>query len=116
MIRIGVIAGDGVGPEVMAESLSVLEVIGGLEGLDYELVSFDLGGEHYLRTGAVLPDDEITRLAGCDAILLGAVGHPAVAPGILEKGILLRLRFDFQQYVNLRPIKLYPGVRCPGPR
>jgi 3-isopropylmalate dehydrogenase len=113
LIRIGVIAGDGVGPEVMAQSLAILEVMRGLERIDYELVNFDLGGEFFLRTGAVLPDQEITRLAGCDAILLGAVGHPAVAPGILEKGILLRLRFDFQQYVNLRPIKLYPGILCP---
>ena len=113
MIRLGVVAGDGVGPEVMAESLEVLGIIGRLEGLDYELVTFDLGGERFLRTGEVLPEDEIARLARCDAILLGAVGHPGIAPGILEKGILLRLRFDFQQYVNLRPIQLYPGVECP---
>jgi 3-isopropylmalate dehydrogenase len=113
LIRLGVLAGDGVGPEVMAESLEVLGLIGRLEGLDYELVHFDLGGERFLRTGDVLPDDEVGLLAQCDAILLGAVGHPAVAPGILEKGILLRLRFDFQQYVNLRPIQLYPGVECP---
>jgi 3-isopropylmalate dehydrogenase len=113
LIRLGVISGDGIGPEVMAESLEVLGIIGRLEGLEYQPVAFDLGGERFLRTGTVLPDDEVDRLAGCDAILLGAVGHPDVAPGILEKGILLRLRFDFRQYVNLRPIKLYPGVLCP---
>jgi 3-isopropylmalate dehydrogenase len=113
LIRLGVIAGDGVGPEVMAESLEVLGLISRLERLEHELVPFDLGGERFLRTSDVLPDDEISRLARCDAILLGAVGHPGVAPGILEKGILLRLRFDFHQYVNLRPIQLFPGVDCP---
>ena len=77
------------------------------------LVPFDLGGERYLRTGEVLPDAELERLRGCDAILLGAVGHPEVAPGVLEKGILLRLRFDFHQYINLRPSSLYPGVEGP---
>ncbi len=77
------------------------------------LVRFDLGGERYLRTGEILPEDEIRRLLGCDAILLGAVGHPRVPPGILEKGILLRLRFDFEQYINLRPVQLYPGVEGP---
>jgi 3-isopropylmalate dehydrogenase len=97
----------------MAESLEVLGIISRLERFDFELVNFELGGERFLRTGAVLPEDEIGQLARCDAILLGAVGHPAVAPGILEKGILLRIRFDFHQYVNLRPIKLYPGIECP---
>ncbi len=113
MIQIGVLAGDGVGPEVMAEALEVLSKVGSLEGLLYGLVRFDLGGERFLRTGQVLPDDEIGRLARCDAILLGAVGDPRVPPGILEKGILLRLRFDFEQYINLRPIQLYPGVEGP---
>ena len=113
LIQLGVVAGDGVGPEVTAEALEVLVLVGRLEGLEYDLVRFDLGGERFLRTGEVLPDDEIGRLRGCDAILLGAVGHPEVPPGILEKGILLRLRFDFQQYINLRPIQLYPGVECP---
>jgi 3-isopropylmalate dehydrogenase len=112
-MQIGVLSGDGVGPEVMAEGLEVLALVGSLEGLEIDLVRFDLGGERYLRTGEILPDDEIGRLLGCDAILLGAVGHPGVPPGILEKGILLRLRFDFEQYINLRPIQLYPGVECP---
>ena len=113
MIELGVIAGDGVGPEVMAQSLEILSQVGRLEGLAYELVNFDLGGERFLRTGLILPAGEQDRLARCDAILLGAVGHPEVAPGILEKGILLKLRFDFQQYVNLRPIGLFAGVECP---
>jgi len=113
LIKLGVVAGDGVGPEVMAEGLEVLSVAARRDGFDYELVPFELGGERYLRTGEVLPDGEIERLRGCDAILLGAVGHPQVRPGILEKGILLRLRFDFHQYINLRPIRLYPGVEGP---
>jgi 3-isopropylmalate dehydrogenase len=113
LTAIGVLAGDGVGPEVMAEGLGVLSIAGRLEGLTYDLVQFDLGAERFLRTGEILPDEEIGRLARCDAILLGAVGHPGVPPGILEKGILLRLRFDFEQYINLRPIQLYPGVEGP---
>ena len=112
-MQIGVVAGDGVGPEVLAEGLEVLVLAGSLEGLEFDLVRFDLGGERYLRTGEILPDDEIGRLLGCDAILLGAVGHPRVPPGILEKGILLRLRFDFELYINLRPVQLYPGVEGP---
>ncbi len=113
MIKLGVVAGDGVGPEVMAEGLETLSLAAQLESLHYELVPFELGGERFLRTGEVLPAAEIERLRGCDAILLGAVGHPDVPPGILERGILLRLRFDFHQYVNLRPIHLYPGVEGP---
>jgi 3-isopropylmalate dehydrogenase len=113
LIKIGVLAGDGVGPEVMAESLQALTLVSRLDGWEYALVPVDLGGERFLRTGEVLPDAEIDRLRGCDAILLGAVGHPKVAPGILEKGILLRLRFDFHQYVNLRPVRLYEGVEGP---
>ncbi|HZW34566.1 MAG TPA: 3-isopropylmalate dehydrogenase [Isosphaeraceae bacterium] len=113
MIKLGVVAGDGVGPEVMAQSLAVLEVVARSEALAYELVPVDLGGERYLRTGEVLPDDALEELRHCDAILLGAVGHPNVPPGILEKGVLLRLRFDFHQYINLRPIQLFPGVEGP---
>lgn len=113
MIKLGVVAGDGVGPEVIAESLQVLAAVARLEGIAYELTHIDIGGEHFLRTGEVLPDDAIGQLRASDAILLGAVGHPKVAPGVLEKGILLRLRFDFHQYVNLRPIHLFPGVETP---
>jgi 3-isopropylmalate dehydrogenase len=113
LIKIGVIPGDGVGPEVIAQSLEALDDVSRLEGFRYELIYFDIGGERYLKTGEVLPDSAIERLRACDVLLLGAVGHPDVPPGILEKGILLRLRFDFHQYVNLRPIRLYPGVETP---
>jgi 3-isopropylmalate dehydrogenase len=110
---IGVIAGDGVGPEVVKEALAVLADAAPRDGFTYELVPFDLGGERYLKTGDVLPDATLEQLRKCDAILLGAVGHPGVAPGVLEKGVLLRLRFAFHQYVNLRPVRLYPGVETP---
>src|SRR5262245_48330817 len=113
LYQIGVIPGDGVGPEVVAEGLAVLGEVARLESFDSALDRLELGGERYLATGEVLPDEVVERLRTCDAILLGAVGHPAVAPGILEKGILLRLRFDFHQYVNLRPIRLYAGVETP---
>jgi 3-isopropylmalate dehydrogenase len=113
LIKIGVVAGDGVGPEVIAESLKVLARVAALEGLDYTLQPVDIGGERYLRTGEVLPDGAIRELSDVDAILLGAVGHPEVPPGVLEKGILLRLRFDFHQYINLRPVRLFPGVEGP---
>ena len=113
MTTIGVIAGDGVGPEVVREGLAILRDVAGLDGLRPELVEFDLGGERYLKTGEVLPDSALEDLRKCDAIYLGAVGHPGVAPGILEKGILLKLRFAFHQYVNLRPVKLFPGVETP---
>jgi 3-isopropylmalate dehydrogenase len=107
--RIGVIRGDGTGPEVVAEGLKVLEAVG--EGFDVELVEFDLGADRYLRTGEVLPDEELDGLEGCDAILLGAVGDPRVRPGILERDLLLRIRFELDQYVNLRPVIRYPGVQ-----
>ena len=113
MPTIGVIAGDGVGPEVVREALAVLEAVAGAEGFRYETVPFDLGGERYLKTGDVLPDDGLDELRRFDAILLGAVGHPDVPPGILEKGLLLRLRFGLDQYINLRPVKLFPGVETP---
>ncbi len=111
MANIGVIAGDGVGPEVIREALAVLEAVEG--GGRHQIISFDLGGERYLRTGEVLPDSELEALRRCDAILLGAVGDPRVPPGVLEKGLLLRLRFAFHQYINLRPVRLYPGVTTP---
>jgi 3-isopropylmalate dehydrogenase len=113
LAKIGVIAGDGVGPEVMCEALTLLGDVAHLDGLAFDLVRFDLGGERYLRTGEILPDSVRDELKACDAILLGAVGHPRVAPGVLEKGILLRLRFEFRQYVNLRPVTLLPGVETP---
>ena len=113
MAKIGVIAGDGVGPEVVRQGLPVLNDVAHLDDLRFELVEFDLGGERYLKSGEVLPDSVVEDLRKCDAIYLGAVGHPAVAPGILEKGILLRLRFDFHQFINLRPVRLFPGVETP---
>jgi 3-isopropylmalate dehydrogenase len=107
--RVGVIRGDGTGPEVVAEGLKVLEAV--RDGFDVELVDFDLGADRYLRTGDVLPDEELSRLAACDAILLGAVGDPRVKPGILERDLLLRIRFELDQWVNLRPVIRYPGVQ-----
>ena len=107
--RIGVIAGDGIGPEVVAEARKALSAA----GFAYEAVEFDLGGARYLRTGEVLPDSELAELAGLDAILLGAVGTPEVPPGVLERGLLLRLRFEFDLYVNLRPVRLLPGAPTP---
>ncbi len=109
--RVGVIRGDGTGPEVVAEALKVLEAVRSLEGFEVELVEFDLGAERYLRTGEVLPDDEVKGLRSMDAILLGAVGDPRVRPGVLERDLLLRIRFELDQYVNLRPVIRFPGVR-----
>ena len=107
--RIGVIRGDGTGPEVVAEALRVLEAV--REGFDVDQVEFDLGADRYLRTGEALPDEELEGLSGCDAILLGAVGDPRVRPGILERDLLLRVRFELDQYVNVRPVIRYPGVQ-----
>jgi 3-isopropylmalate dehydrogenase len=111
--RIAVIGGDGIGPEVVGEALKVLDAVERLEGFSTERTDFDLGGRRYLTTGEVLSDATIEELRGFDAILLGAVGTPDVPPGVLERGLLLRLRFAFDQYVNLRPVKLYPGVTSP---
>ena len=113
MATIGVIAGDGVGPEVVREGLAILGDVAALDDLRFDLVEFDLGGERYLKSGDVLPDDDFQALRRCDAIYLGAVGDPRVPPGILEKGILLQLRFAFHQYINLRPVRLFPGVETP---
>jgi 3-isopropylmalate dehydrogenase len=109
--RIGVLPGDGTGPEVVREGLKVLEAVRETEGFAVELEAFDLGGERYLRTGDVLPDEDLERLRGMDAIFLGAVGDPRIKPGILERELLLRLRFELDQYVNLRPVIRYPGVK-----
>jgi 3-isopropylmalate dehydrogenase len=106
--RIAVIRGDGTGPEVVAEGLKVLEAV--RDGFDVELTDFDLGADRYLRTGDVLPDEDLEALEDRDAILLGAVGDPRVKPGILERDLLLRIRFELDQYVNLRPVIRYPGV------
>ncbi len=113
MYKIAVIPGDGTGPEVVREGLRVLEAVSQKMNFKYEAIEYDLGGERYLKTGEVLPDSAVQEFRQCDSIYLGAIGHPDVKPGILEKGLLLKLRFDFQQYINLRPVKLYPGVDCP---
>lgn len=105
--------GDGTGSEVVREALKVLESVSEVENFKYELTHYDFGGDRYIATGEVLPDSAIDEFRLQDAILLGAIGHPDVKPGILEKGILLRTRFELDQYINLRPVKLYPGVYTP---
>jgi len=111
--NIAVIPGDGTGPEVVREARKVLSAAASKHGFKISYEEFDFGGDRYLRTGEVLPDTAVEDLKKFDSILLGAIGHPDVKPGILEKGILLRLRFELDQYINLRPVKLYPGVATP---
>ncbi len=111
--NIAVIGGDGTGPEVTVEAVKVLDAAASKFGFKLNYTDFDFGGDRYLRTGEALPDSAAEELKKFDAILLGAIGHPDVKPGILEKGILLRLRFELDQYINLRPVKLYPGVETP---
>ena len=113
MYKIAVIGGDGTGPEVVREAMKVLQAATKKHRVKCEYTHYDLGGERYLRTGETLPDSVIAELRTFNAILLGAVGHPDVKPGILEKGLLLRMRFEMDQYINLRPVSLYPGVDCP---
>jgi|SRR5580658_1579566 3-isopropylmalate dehydrogenase len=110
-IRIAVIGGDGIGPEVIAEAVKVLRAT--VDDVSIETTSYDLGAACYLRTGEILPDSVLAEIAQHDAILLGAVGDPSVPSGVLERGLVLRLRFEFDQYVNLRPVRLYPGVESP---
>ena len=110
---IAVIPGDGTGPEVVQEAVKALNALTHKEDFELRLVYFDLGGERFLRTGEVLPSGVIEELKTYDAILLGAIGHPNVKPGVLEKGLLLELRFQLDQYINLRPVILYPGVETP---
>lgn len=107
------IPGDGTGPEVTAEALKVLGAVAKLDGFTFDTTTFDWGGERYLKTGETLPEGGADELRKFQAVFLGAVGHPQVAPGILEKGLLLQLRFTLDQYINLRPVKLYPGVETP---
>ncbi len=113
MYKIAVMPGDGTGPEVTAEAVKVLKAAAAKFGFKVELTEFDFGGERYKRTGETLPDSAIDELRKFNAILLGAIGHPDVPPGILEKGILLKARFALDQYINLRPVKLFPGVETP---
>ena len=110
---IAVIPGDGTGPEVVAEGLKVLDAASAQYGFTLNYHHYDLGGERYMRTGEILPDTVIEELSKTDGIFLGAIGHPEVKPGILEKGLLLKLRFSLDQYINLRPVKLYEGVYTP---
>jgi len=110
-MRIAVIGGDGIGPEVIAEAIKVLKVT--VADTAIETTSYDLGAQRWARTGEILPDSVLGELAAHDAILLGAVGDPSVPSGIAERGLVLRLRFEFDQYVNLRPVRLFPGVDSP---
>jgi 3-isopropylmalate dehydrogenase len=111
--KIAVIGGDGTGPEVTAEAVKVMDVAAAKFGFKVEKTNYDFGGERYKRTGEVLPDGAIAEMKKHNAILLGAIGHPDVKPGILEKGLLLGMRFALDQYINLRPVRLFPGVECP---
>jgi 3-isopropylmalate dehydrogenase len=113
MYRIAVIPGDGIGPEVTREAMKVFDAVSKIEGFKYETVEFDWGGDRYNRTGETLPPGALDELRKFDTIYLGAIGHPEVKTGVLEKGILLAIRFGLDQYINLRPIKLYPGVWTP---
>ena len=112
-MKIAVIAGDGIGPEVVGVGLDVLDAAARLENLDYTTDDLPYGGEHYLKTGEVIREEQVDELRGYDAIFLGAVGTPKVKPGILERGLLLKLRFALDLYVNLRPVRLFEGVRTP---
>ena len=112
-LNLALIPGDGTGPEVVREAIKVLDHAAQQTGLSYTTTEYDLGGERYLRTGEVINDDDLEQLRRHDAILLGALGHPNVKPGVLERGILLTLRFRFDQFINLRPVKLYPGIDTP---
>jgi len=111
--KIALMPGDGTGPEVLREGVKVMKAAAQRFGFKLETQEYDFGGDRYLKTGEVLPDSAIDELKKFDAIFLGAIGHPDVKPGILEKGILLRVRFELDQYINLRPVKLYPTVETP---
>jgi 3-isopropylmalate dehydrogenase len=111
--KIGLIGGDGVGPECIREGRKVLEAAGRKHSIKFDFVEYDFSGERYLKTGELLPDSAIEEFRKLDAIYFGAIGHPEVKPGILEHGILLKIRFSLQQYINLRPVKLYPNVWTP---
>ncbi len=111
--KIAVVGGDGTGPEVVAEGIKVLNAVAEKSDFSLQYTDFHIGGEHYKATGEILTDQVKASLREHDSIFLGAIGHPDVKPGILEKGLLLNLRFDFDQYINLRPVKLYEGVETP---
>ena len=111
--KLALMPGDGTGPEVLREGMKVISAAAKRHGFSFDTTDYDFGGDRYLRTGEVLPDSATDELRQYDAIFLGAIGHPDVKPGILEKGILLRIRFELDQYINLRPVKLYPSVETP---
>ena len=112
-VKLAVIPGDGIGTEVVAEGLKVLDVVASRHGLTFDRVEYDLGARRYNATGETLPGTVLAELRGVDGILLGAVGDPSVPPGVLERGLLLKLRFELDHYLNLRPVKLFPGVATP---
>ena len=111
--KIPVIPGDGIGPEIVAEGRKVLDAAGEAYGFDIEWIEYPHGAEHYLKTGELLSEDTLKELSGYDAIYLGSIGDPRIPPGVLEQGILLAARFYFDQYINLRPVKLLKGVDTP---
>jgi 3-isopropylmalate dehydrogenase len=113
MYNIALIPGDGIGPEIIREGKKIIEAASSKYGLEINWIEFPFGAEHYLRTGELLPDSALKEIEDMDAIYFGAIGDPRVKPGILEKEILLKIRFYFDQYINLRPIRLYKGVPCP---
>ena len=108
-MRLAIIAGDGIGPEVVGEAVKVLDAV----LPDVEKTSYDLGARRFHATGEVLPDSVLDELRAHDAILLGAIGDPSVPSGVLERGLLLRIRFELYHHINLRPARLYPGARAP---
>jgi len=112
-LRLAVVAGDGIGPEVVAEGLKVLRAVAPAAGFDVQTTEYDLGARRYLATGETLPDADLAELRTHDAILLGAIGDPSVPSGVLERGLLLRLRFELDHHVNLRPVRLLPGAPTP---
>jgi 3-isopropylmalate dehydrogenase len=114
-LKLAIVGGDGTGPEVVGQGLKVLEAVSKIsgQGFTFAIKVFDFGGQKFLETGKVLDDSDLEHLRQYDAIYLGAVGHPDVKPGILERGLLLKMRFDMDQYINLRPIKLYEGIDTP---
>ena len=111
--NISLLPGDGTGPEVVNEAVKVLKATSADYGVEFIFSNNDLGGDRYLKSGELVTDQDIEQLKNADAVLLGAIGHPGVKPGILEQGILLKLRKEFDQYINLRPVVLYPGVETP---
>src|SRR5690606_17769660 len=110
---IAVIGGDGIGPEVVTEGLKVLDAVASASGAKVPTTDYDLGARRWHATGELLPESVLTELRGHDAILLGAIGDPTVPSGVLERGVLLPIRFALDHYVNLRPAKLFPGVTSP---